>query len=253
MQGKPSSQNDFLEARVTDALRLAGAGGQPRFVGFLNESEAKRAENLLHRSAQDGTLFWGGYPGAERVVFGAFPGYMEPDAEAFPVVALTAEFRRQDRLSHRDFLGALLHAGLERSSLGDILTEEGRAVIFCRCEVSGFLCSQVEKIGGVGVRISEGAREPFPPAHRFADFSAVVASARLDCIVAAAVGTSREKAAVMIRAQQVELNHKQADSPSCAVAEGDILSVHGQGRYRVDRLGPPTKKGRLGFSGKKYI
>lgn len=253
MQSKPSARDDFLEARITDAVRLAGAGGCPRFVGFLNESEAKRAQGLLCRKPECGVLFWGGYPEAERVVFGAFPGFMEPTAEEFPLTALTAEFRRQDRLSHRDFLGALLHAGLERSSLGDILTEEGRAVIFCRREVSGFLCSQVEKIGGVGVGISEGAREPFPAAHRFADFSAVVASARLDCVVAASVGTSREKAAVMIHAKLVELNHEQAESPSLAVREGDILSVRGEGRYLIDRLGPQTKKGRLGISGRKYI
>ncbi len=104
------------------------------------------------RGSHEHTLFWGGYPDAERVFFGAFPDFMEPDAKAFPIAALTAAFRRQDRLTHRDFLGALLHAGLERSSLGDILTEEGRAVIFCRREVSGFLCTQVEKIGGVGVQ-----------------------------------------------------------------------------------------------------
>lgn len=253
MQNKSAVEEDFLEARVTDAVRLAASGGRPRFVGFLNESEAKRAGALFTHIPKSGILLWGGHSEAERVVFGAFPDFMEPNAEAFPIVPLTAAFRRQDRLAHRDFLGALLHAGLERSSLGDILTEEGRAVIFCRREVSGFLCTQVEKIGGVGVRITEGASEPFPAAHRFADFSAVVASARLDCLVAAAVGTSREKAAEMIRSQFVELNHEPSVSTSESVREGDVLSVRGEGRFVIDRLGPPTKKGRLGVSGRKYI
>lgn len=240
-------------ARVEDAARLAESGGRPRFVGFLNESEAKRAEKLLARSPRAGALFWGGWPQAERVMLGAFPDFMEPAGEAFPIVTLTVSFRRQDSLSHRDILGALLHAGLERSSLGDILTEEGRAVVFCRSEVSGFLCTQVEKIGGVGVRITEGAREPFPVAHRFADLSSVVASARLDCLVSAAVGTSREKASEMIRSQLVELNHEPAVEPSEPVREGDVLSVRGKGRFIIDRLGPQTKKGRLGVAWRKYI
>ena len=253
MQNRFSGQDDLLEARVADAVRLAASGGRPRFVGFLNEQETRRAENLFVHSPRGHILFWGGHPDAERVVFGAFPDFSEPDGNAFPIAALTASFRRQDRLTHRDFLGALLHAGLERSSLGDILTEEGRAVIFCRREVSGFLTAQVEKIGGVGVRISEGACEPLPAAHRVADFSSVVASARLDCLVAAAVGTSREKASAMIRSQLVELNHEPAVSPSAGVQEGDILSIRGEGRFIVDRLGPPTKKGRLGVAGRKYI
>lgn len=253
MQNKATAQNNFLEARVTDAVRLAVSGGRPHFVGFLNENEAKRAAGLLAHGPDASILFWGGHPEAERVVFGAFPDFMEPQTDAFPIAVLTAVFRRQDRLTHRDFLGALLHAGLERSSLGDILTEEGRAVIFCRREVSDFLCTQVEKIGGAGVRIAEGADEPFPAAHRFADFSQVVASARLDCVVAAAVGTSREKAFGMIRSQTVELNHELSNSPSKNIKEGDVLSIRGEGRFIIDRLGPPTKKGRLGISGRKYV
>jgi RNA-binding protein YlmH len=253
MQNQSSEQNDLLAARILDALRLAEIRRRPHFVGFLDERETVRAKNLLRRESFVNAQFWGGFPEAERVVLGAFPDFMTPDASDFPVTALTVEFRKQDRLTHRDFLGALLHTGLERSSLGDILTEEGRAVIFCRREVSGFLCSQVEKIGGVGVRITEGAQEPLPAAHRFADFSAVIASARLDCVTAAAVGTSREKAAAMIRARLVELNHEEETSPSADVHEGDILSVRGEGRFVIDRLGPPTKKGRLGISGRKYV
>lgn len=253
MQNKSSEQNALLAARILDAIRLAEIRRKPHFVGFLDERETVRTKNLLRRESFVNAQFWGGFSEAERVVFGAFPEFMAPDATVFPVTALTVEFRKQDRLTHRDFLGALLHTGLERSSLGDILTEEGRAVIFCRREVSGFLCSQVEKIGGVGVRITEGAQEPLPAAHRFADFSAVIASARLDCVTAAAVGTSREKAAAMIRARLVELNHEEEASPSADVHEGDILSVRGEGRYVIDRLGPLTKKGRLGIAGRKYV
>ena len=253
MRGKTAEEDDFLAARAADAVRLAASGGRPRFFGFLNETEAKRAQAFAAREARAHVLFWGGWPQAERVMLGAFPGFLEPAEESFPVSALTLAFRRQDSLTHRDILGALLHAGLERASLGDILTEAGRAVVFCRSEVSGFLCTQVEKIGGVGVKITEGAREPFPAAHRFADFSSVVASARLDCLVAAVGKTSREKAAGMIRSQLVERNHEPALSPSEPVREGDVLSVRGEGRFLVSRLGPQTKKGRLAVSWKKYI
>ncbi len=251
MEGR--ARDELLKARVLDAARLAESGGRARFAGFLDEGGARRAQRAAKASGFSGWMLWGGYPGAERVMFGAFPKFEEPSGEAFPIAAVTAAYRPQDRLGHRDFLGALLSAGIERAALGDILAGEGRCVLFCRREVADFLCSQVTKIGGAGVRLSLGAEEPYPEAHRFTPFSSVIASARLDCAVAAAAGMSRGKAAKMIRARLVERNHEPAGAPDGGVEEGDVLSVRGEGRFVIDRLGPVTQKGKLGFAGRKYI
>ena len=43
-----------------------------------------------------------------------------------PVACAQISYPGQYRLSHRDFLGAILALGLERETLGDILVEEGR-------------------------------------------------------------------------------------------------------------------------------
>lgn len=244
--------DEALASRFRDAVRLS-QNGKACFFGFLDEREATAAESFAKRNGLSNVLLWGGYPGAERVMFGAFPDFMEPDGAAFPIAAVTARYRTCDRLSHRDFLGALLHAGLSRAALGDILAEEGRCVFFCRGEIADFLLSQVEKIGNVGVRLTQGFEEPLPAAHRFEEWSAVVASARLDCAVAAMAGTSREKAAELIRSGLVQQNHAPVLSPDAAVREGDKLSVRGKGRFVLDRLGPVTKKGRLSIQGRKYL
>mgnify|MGYP006922548366 CR=1 FL=1 len=40
--------------------------------------------------------FWGGYPGAERALFYALPGYLDPeDADIYPVRGLTIRFPLQ--------------------------------------------------------------------------------------------------------------------------------------------------------------
>ena len=36
------------------------------------------------------------------------------------------------------------------------------------------------------------------------------------------------------------------------VAEGDVLSIRGHGKYIIDRLGPLTQKGRLSVQCRKY-
>lgn len=251
MDRKPD--DEVLEAKLRDALRLAQSGGRPRFVGFLDERQAASAQKLMDHLCFKNYMLWGGHENSERVVFGAFPDYMTPDDTNFPIVPITAAFRSSDTLSHRDFLGALMSAGVNRDTLGDLLVEEGRCVMFVKAEVADFILLQIAKIGGVGVKLTKGMQEPLPQGRNFAPFTAVVASSRLDCIVAAAVCTSREKASEMITAGLVMLNHMVTTSVSAVVHDGDKLSVRGKGRFVLDQIGPVTKKGRLSIAGRKYI
>ena len=250
---KQGQEDTLLQAKLEDAVRISQIKNRPHFVGFLDEREAVQAKSLMRSLKFENYMLWGGFSGSERVVFGAFPDYMEPGESFFPIESVTASFRKIDTLSHRDFLGALLHKGVERETLGDILVEEGRAVLFIRPEVSDFLLQQTEKIGRVGVRWQKGATEPYPAAHAFEEHSSVVASPRLDCIAAAAGGTSREKASEWIRAGFVSVNHREETSLSAGIEEGDIISIRGKGRFVIDRLGPPTKKGRLGIAFRKFV
>lgn len=247
------SDPSLLETRFHDLVRLCAAGGRVRFSAFLDEREACEAGKLAERERAGNILLWGGYSEAERVMLGVFPDFIRPDAAEFPIDPVTVAFRKCDRLSHRDFLGALLHAGIERSALGDILVGEGRCVFFCRREISDFLLSQISKIGGTGVRFSRGAEEPLPAARRYQEWDAVIASVRLDCAAAAAVSASREKASAMIRSGLVQLNHEIVVSPSEEIREGDLISVRGKGRFALDQVGPVTKKGRLILRGRKYL
>ncbi len=247
------SDDAVLEAKLRDAVRLAQSGARPRFVGFLDERQAVAAQKLMSNISFKNYMLWGGHDDSERVVFGAFPDFLAPDSSSFPITPVTAAFRRCDSLSHRDFLGALLANGIQRETLGDILVGEGRCVLFARSEITEFILTQTEKIGRVGVTLTAGAVEPLPAGGKFEDFSAVVASARLDCIVAAAVGTSREKSSELIRAGLITLNHEVNTSVSASVAEGSKLSIRGKGRFVLDRIGPVTKKGRLSIAGRKYI
>nr|WP_319488213.1 YlmH/Sll1252 family protein [uncultured Caproiciproducens sp.] len=247
------SADTIFEAKLCDAVRLAQSGVQPRFVGFLDERQALAAQKIMNHIPFKNYMLCGGYDGSERVVFGAFPDFIAPDAAKFPITPVTASYRSCDELSHRDFLGALLANGIQRETLGDILVEEGRCVIFSRSEITDYILSQTTKIGRVGVQLAKGASQPLPLGRNFEDFSAVVASARLDCIVAAAIGTSREKSSEMIRAGLVMLNHEVNTSISAIVTQDSKLSIRGKGRFVLDRLGPMTKKGRLSIAGRKYI
>ena len=62
--------------------------------------------------------FYGGYEDSERKMLGL---YFYDEIEAFPISPLQITFRKADKLTHRDFLGALMSLGIERDTIGDIL------------------------------------------------------------------------------------------------------------------------------------
>lgn len=247
---KAAAGETMLAAKLRDAALHSQK--RPFFLGFLNEEEAAYCERALRNFPEASGIFWGGYEEAERKMLGLFPEYLEPAEELFPVVGLTVSFRKEDTLSHPDFLGALLSLGVERSVLGDILPEPGRCVLFLRKEMADYFLQNIRKIGKVGVKLSETVEYPLPGLHEFQEISGVVASERIDCMTALLCHTSREKASALILGGMVQVNHREILSLSYQVKEGDKISVRKKGRFLVDRIGPTTAKGRVSVLCRKY-
>ena len=111
----------------------------------------------------------------------------------------------------------------------------------------------MKKIGREGVTLEVGYQGEFPVAHHFLPLHNTVASPRLDAIVKALVGCSREQAAQLIVGGSVEVNHQPVESVSSGVIAPTVISVRGHGRFAVDEIGPPTKKGRLNITARQYV
>ena len=103
-------QRKILEARVGDAIATAELRSVPQFVGFLDSSGAAMAVNIGKSQKARFTMF-GGYPEAERMFFGAFPEWCEPESVAFPITRLKINNKSEREITHRDVLGALMSAG----------------------------------------------------------------------------------------------------------------------------------------------
>lgn len=243
-------KDELLLRKLEDGLRKAR--GRPAFLGFLDESQQATLKEALTYRREAAPLFWGGFPGAQRAMLGLFPDYQDPDPSAFPLGAVTFTYRPEDKPGHRDFLGAMLALGVERSVIGDIRVGEGRSVAFVKEEMAAYFADNLKKIGRIGVKTALGAEEPLPGGPTFLEIKGVAASSRLDCLTAVMARTSREKASAMVQAGLVQLNHKETLSPSARVEAGDTLSIRGQGKFILDRLGPKTQKGRLSVQGRKY-
>ena len=240
----------LLPARVRDAANLCDRTNTPRFLGFLTPVETATALSVLEKCGCRVACF-GGYEAAERVLVAVLPLWC--DQPEFPLTAITVRYRPCDRLTHRDFLGALMGLGLTRESVGDILCEPGRTVAFLRKEVASFVLSQLEKVGSFGVTVAEDFQLPLPQCTEKKPGSDTVASLRLDGVIAALCACSRKTATEWITDGRVSVSSVACIKPTKTVATGDRISVRGVGKFVIENTDSVSKKGRIILQYSKYV
>lgn len=241
----------LLLPRVSDAVRLCETSSSPKFLGFLTSEEAAEAVQSLNNSRVK-LILNGGYSEAERVYLGILPDWCDNPEEFFPFCSLTFSYRPEDILTHRDFLGALMSLGITRESIGDILIEKGRAVVFLNKELSGFVLEQISKVGRVGVKVHTGHKNPLPNTYELVPVRDTVASARLDCVVASLINSGRKNAVDLIENGLVAVNSIVFLKSTKMVLSGDKITIKGYGKFIVNSLDKRTKKDRLVLEASKY-
>ncbi len=239
----------LLPARIADLRLQCQKTSAPKFLGFLTPSESAVAAEILKNTS--GHTFFGGYPLAERTVLAFLPDWCEQPT--FPIRAITFTYRKCDSLSHRDFLGALMALGINRETIGDILVEQGRAVVFVLDDIEAFVLSQVTKVGSVGVTLQKGYVEPLPTSDSLLTLSNTVSSLRIDCVVSALCGLSRSNAASAICNGTVSVNSIETTKTTSTVKSGDVITVRQRGKFKITSCDEHSKKGKIILKYSKYI
>lgn len=233
------------------------------YTDFLGLAE----RSLFYRIRKEELLVpysvYGGFPDAERVKIGFHGaeegnGEISPDAflDDYPICAVKicpANAKFAENLTHRDYLGAILNLGIDRSTTGDILPAEDAVYLYCDSMIGSFLCENLTRIRHTTVRASVSDRQQMEFERAFETLHANVASLRLDAVIGAAFHTSRSGIAGLIPGGKVFVNGREVLQGSYILKDGDVVSVRGYGKFRYVSQGNMTKKGRLNITLEKYI
>ena len=241
-----SDRDELFCSKIDDAITLCLTRQKPYFFSFMSERRQAVAERYLNSVYFHNFTFFGGYKNSERKVLGLF--YDEVDTTAFPVSALEFRYRNCDKLSHRDFLRALMSLGIEREIVGDILVEDGRCVVFVKTEMKDYIVSQIFKIGNVGIKISEADISSLPQGRGCEELFYTVSSLRLDNIIAGVTNLSREKTKQLILSGCVCVNFMQTQNISLTLNEKDTFTIRGKGKFILNAIVGKTKKDRFKIS-----
>lgn len=239
----------LLPARVDDLIEIVRKSNFPKYLGFLTPDEAAVAVKCF-KLGETYRIF-GGYDDAERTMLGVLPDWCNDPV--FPIKAITFTYRECDSLSHRDFLGALMSLGIERETIGDILVEKGRAVVFAAEDVARFIVTQIDKVGNVGVTLTDGYAEPLPQISTKQACSATVASTRVDCVIAAICNMSRNMAAEKIADGFVSVNSIGVTKSTTTIRAGDKITIRQKGRFEIVSCDGYSKSGRIILKYNKYM
>lgn len=251
------------------------AGGAFAASGFLTPQECSAAERYLRRAGAAFEMV-GGYLSAERRIALVLPEWCaEMDSESRRLAVREEENERiiplllkrdeyltshpgevRRPLGHRDYLGALLGLGIDRSRVGDICVSDDGAVVFTFPQTADFLLSDERPLSAVGrekIEVSAfDTPEGFDGWRRYESISGVGASERIDSVLSALTNLSREKIKEAIRRGEAERNYETVTKPDDLAAEGDILSLRGWGKCRITGFSE-TRKDRVRVSADRYV
>ena len=238
---------------------------------FLSLEQQSMLAGFLRAHKQENVFLFGGYPEAERrqVLFlpdytGITPeaddeqllDYFRKNPEDCPVGVLDAAVAPAagEKLTHRDYLGALMGEGIRREKIGDILVSEHGAQIVAVREMCAYLMQNYRHVGKFETNVK--VLPIFEISHcesRTNSLNFTVSSPRIDNIIAAVYGLSRKLAAEAILSGSVFVNGRQTIKPDTALKGGEKIVLRGKGKAIYHGTSGTSRKGKLYIHVDKYI
>ena len=244
-----------LLAKLWDKIGAGIRRSIPANTCFLSSREQEMARFLF--GEESGLMFFGGYGDAERRMLVYLPEYLDEESlyeEDSPMVCLRATFFEDDVLTHRDFLGALMGAGIARETVGDICVGRGCCDFFVTAEIATYIEQNFLSAGRTKLHISRvSLYEAQIPEPEIKEIKDTVASLRLDSVISSGFRIGRSLAAQYISAGKAAIDGLPCEKPDKNVAEGMKISVRGLGKIKLASVNGRTKKDRISVIIHRYV
>lgn len=226
------------------------------FTDFLGLAEQSAFAEILPKLRGVKYTAFGGAVGAERIMirFGSEEDFGYD--EVFPIACVKVEPLSQkfaDKLCHRDFLGALLNLGIERSTLGDIAIIDNVGYIFAKEDIAKFITEELTRVKRTDVRAMVTDKLPEGDLYKTDRVKIQISSERIDAIIAKVYSISRDESLSLFKKHLVYVGGKLQENNSYNLKPGEKCSVRGYGRFIYLGYEGLTRKGRLCAEADVYV
>ena len=250
-----NGEDRLLLAKLWDKINAGMRKNIPANTCFLSPRELEMAKFLF--GEPEGLYAFGGYDEAERKMLVYLPEYLEETVlfeEDSPCVCLRATFYQGDSPNHRDFLGALMGAGIGRETVGDICVGKTSCDFFVTAEIAPYILQNFTSAGRTKLHLDQiplgDASIPEPEVKEIKD---TLASLRLDSVISSGFRIGRSLAAQYVSAGKAAIAGLPCVKPDKSVAEGMKISVRGLGKLKIASVNGRTKKDRISVVIHRYV
>lgn len=250
-----TAEDRMLLAKLWDKVNTGIRKNIPAATCFLSPRELEMARYLF--GEPEYLYAFGGYAEAERRMLVYLPEYLEESSlmeEDSPVVCLRATFFQGDSPSHRDFLGALMGAGIGRETVGDICVDKGSCDFFVTQEIAPYILQNFTSAGRTRLHLEQlplaQAKIPEPEVKEIRD---TLASLRLDSVISSGFRIGRSLASQYVNAGKAAIDGLPCEKPDKPVSEGAKITVRGLGKIKLAQINGTTKKDRISVTIYKYV
>ena len=250
-----SPEDKLLLAKLWDKIYHPIQKNIPGNTCFLSPRELEMARFLFGQP--EGLYAFGGYADAERKMLIFLPDYLEESAlyeEDSPIVCLRCTFFQGDSPSHRDFLGALMGAGIGRETVGDICVGKGTCDFFVTSEIAPYVEQNLTGAGRTKMSIRRiPLTEAVIPEPEVKEIRDTLASVRLDSVISSGFRIGRSLASQYVSTGKAAIDGLPCEKPDKVVAEGCKISVRGLGKFKLHAVNGKTKKDRISVVIHRYV
>ncbi len=250
-----SSEDRLLLAKLWDKIQSGMRKNIPANTCFLSPRELEMAKFLF--GEPEGLYAFGGYGESERKMLVFLPEYLDGSTlweEDSPCVCLRATFFQGDSPNHRDFLGALMGAGIGRETVGDICVGTGSCDFFVTAEIAPYILQNFTSAGRTKLHLEQiSLSEAHIPEPEVKEIKDTLASLRLDSVISSGFRIGRSLAAQYVTAGKAAIDGMPCEKPDKQVAEGMKISVRGLGKLKLHSVNGRTKKDRISVVIHRYV
>ena len=209
-------------------------------TNFLNESEQITIKNYFENRKIKVNF---SYENTEFEMKRCVLSYYDQDID-FNIACFKIEYNKRFlELTHRNILGTLMHLGIKREMIGDIIIED-EIYIFVAKEISEFIKRNFISINNKPIELIYIENPKISPKAEYISKTIFVETMRLDSIVAKGFNLSRETAKEMINLEMVKVNHIVNKNPTLKIKVDDLISLRKKGRIKVNDILGNSKSGK---------
>ena len=240
---------NYFNKKISSIFNDCYNKNKPYVTSFLTSSEqeiamieAKKYPSLIVR-------FDGGMLNSEYKKAIILPYEMEIYNE---ITILKISYnKRYLNLTHRVLLGSLMHLGLSRDRVGDIVINDSCAYVAVSDSIASFIISELKSISHQSVEITK-CDDVIELEDKGIEKTIFVASNRLDAIISASYNISREESTMLIDKEMVKVNQKIVIKSFQNLNPCDIISVAHKGRIKFLDIFGLSRSGRIIIKVKIY-